>query len=447
MKKISAFIFSILLTALWTRNVTAGDKILDSKRGPVFTGVMKDLSAHSITRRKHYNKHENVTEEQRYIDTVLSDRKRVDVKRYASVEEKDAILQILMASVLIDPSHQSLVTHETLKRYEASTDSLDRHFYIVGMTEYFSRKLRNQESIERSDYQTFERFSGVDFERFNRLFDGVKIKHMGGFHVELRDRKIEKRKKTDAQYGELSRSYRRKNIRQDLNSLEETAQGSSEEAKIALREIIEKAQSTDFSLQKWSIFTLFSIARGSSEQAKDALGALAKIAKTLDIVQKRKVVFQLGAIAEDSFVQAKTALDALIALANDTDDKRLQGLSVYQLGSVAEGSSEQAKRALEVLILIANTQGHEQQEYAVFQLGSVLRGSLTQGLAALDALTAIANDPKHAQNEKAVWQFAMGAQSKSPSIVQKARETLSTIARNPTHAQKEAAETELQALN
>ncbi len=183
MKKIIfTFLSCVMLAGLLSVESIAAvvvDSALPNSRR--YTGVMHDLVRENRDRRKAFNKHEDTAQNTQKIDAILKDRKRVST-RPASDTEKDDILKLLMATVITDPDTLSTKMTTNLDVAKSSSDPLDRHSYIVDMAGSFAHELIMTGKIE-SDFGTFETFSGVDKDRFLKLFYQVKGNHRRGLKI------------------------------------------------------------------------------------------------------------------------------------------------------------------------------------------------------------------------------------------------------------------------
>lgn len=409
-------------------------KLLKSGKKSAMGTLLKENS----DRRKAFNKHEDTSQNTQKIDAILKDRKRVST-RPASDTEKDDILKLLMATVITDPDTLSAKMTTNLDVAKSSSDPLDRHSYIVDMAGSFAYELITTGKIE-SDFSTFEAFSGVDKNRFLKLFYQVKGNHRRGLKI----------KNIPAEEPEESEEQE-ESIAQILFMSGETIQDLLNVAhqnthpfhgKILHSLHYTAVAALEKEVRQKALDTLIAIANDKYNPLK----AEALLTLFLIVINEKDTIKHANQMAGGEASNNK-AKQTLIEIAkNDDHPEQVNALRYVILIRKNQATFNEAlsKEALSKLITIANTNGHSQQQSALWMLSDIPENVANKDIrnTAWKALIATANTDGHSLRIDALVNILKYINiSKYKGARQKALGDLITIANINAHSlQNEALE-------
>ena len=400
-----------------------------------YTGVMQDLVRENRDRRKAFNKQEQTMQNTGKIDAILKDRKRVST-RLASDSEKDDILKLIMATVITDPHTLSTKMTTNLDVAKSSSDPLDRHSYIVDMAGSFAHELITTGKIENErDFSTFQRFSGVDKDRFLKLFYQVKKNHRRGFkvqeNIEEFKRDLQNRK------GEIDKVYE-----YDLAINNMYPSNNLKIRTIAMQTLVDIAKAKSHPHQADAVQTLMYVLVIEKNldifnTAKEALRSVATNSNnSLHPYALRWFKYVKG--AENLDIPLKT-VQFLNAIAQENSNPLQEG-ALEKLCDIAIYVADESicMETLDALITIANSKDHPQQDMAIWTLGLCGTNSEYTKIRtkALDALITIADAAQPGQSDSVNQLTNVAAQGRNKKTRKDALNALLQIAINDDHSQQ-----------
>ena len=362
---------------------------------PENNSVMKTLLKQNSERRKAFNRYDDTdtTASTEAINTVLKNKGRVAVDRYATDTEKDDILRILIATAITSPSSPPTYMTTDLDAAKTSPHPLDRHSYIVDMAEIFARKLMNREEIE-SDFSTFQTFSGVDKDRFLKLFDQVKRNHRRGLEAP----------QAEPDLASLDNSARGNISPNNYKAIRTLGVIASKNTLIATKAFEELMNITydyalDLPLRNKALWTLGKVAKKAPRLtiAEPALLVLLDTANEDSHPLQKGAILNLGHVVIDGTHKEirEKALNAVLELAKDTAHQQ-RDIAFLALQNVAiKGNDDNiSKAAVNAFLEIAQDKGDPQQSYAFGTLSCIARNGNDESARkfAFEAMLRVAKD-------------------------------------------------------
>ena len=416
---------------------------MDLSNSRHYTGVMKELVVENRARRKAFNRDDHTVESSQTISGILHDRNRVDVNRPASDTEKNDILSMLIASVITYNIAPPVKTAEEVSAIESSPDPLAKHFYIVDMAGSFAHELKSKGRIE-SDFKAFQAFSGVDKDRFLKLFYQVKGNHRIGLKLQ----------KATAEESEEEVHFNPNETVQDLIAITKNkvhplhskvldelyiraiSSGHEKIRNEALQVIIKTAENQDHPLRYGAISRLIVIAKLDF----DAQKAL----KNIDLFNQFNALQYVIQNEKKRFF-GNLALKTLIESANGTNDYFKQWRAIDKLKEIAKNEKNRGirKKVLRALIEVVHNDRHKHQYSALGALLEITKVASDKETCdeSLNVLIEIARNYSHLYQETSLSYELPDiiSNANDPEIKKKALDALINIAKQLDYRTREDA--------